>query len=293
MRIILPKLTSRIMKKALKYSAILLLVWVSLARCFISKNRLSDSKAQQVFASKHVPVSILDTVINHRHLHYAISGSPSLPTLIIIHGSPGSWMNYMKFMYDSSLLKKFRMVAIDRPGFGYSDFGDALHLQEQAKLILPLIESLKNNQPIYLMGHSYGGPLIVQLAASEPGLFKQIILVAGAIDVRQEKKETWRKVMEVKPLYWLLPGSFAPSNTELLYLKQDLIPLESEMSKVTCEVHFVHGSKDTWVPIENIAFGKKMMVNARSIMADTIINADHQIPWKNRQELIEILGKLY
>jgi len=185
------------------------------------------------------------------------------------------------------------MVAIDRPGFGYSDFGDALHLQEQAKLILPLIESLKNNQPIYLMGHSYGGPLIVQLAASEPGLFKQIILVAGAIDVRQEKKETWRKVMEVKPLYWLLPGSFAPSNTELLYLKQDLIPLESEMSKVTCDVHFVHGSKDTWVPIENIAFGKKMMVNARSIMADTIINADHQIPWKNRQELIEILGKLY
>jgi len=33
-------------------------------------------------------------------------------------------------------------------------------------------------------------------------------------------------------------------------------------------------------------------VSARSIIRDTIAGADHQIPWKNRQELIEVLLKI-
>jgi hypothetical protein len=47
----------------------------------------------------------------------------------------------------------------------------------------------------------------------------------------------------------------------------------------------VHGDKDTWVPIENVAYGKKMMINAASIKVDTLLNADHQILWKNKEEL--------
>ena len=73
---------------------------------------------------------------------------------------------------------------------------------------------------MFLAGHSLGGPMIVKLAADDPTLFKTIIIIAGALDVSQEKKETWRHVMNVKPLYWLLPGAFGPSNTELLYLKK-------------------------------------------------------------------------
>ena len=84
------------------------------------QNRWGDNKAYRVFKAKNVPLTIYDTIINDRHLHYAVSGNngDSLPTLVFIHGSPGSWMNYMKFMWDSSMRKKFRMVAIDRPGFG-------------------------------------------------------------------------------------------------------------------------------------------------------------------------------
>ena len=99
--------------------------------------------------------------------------------------------------------------------------------------------------------------------------------------------------MNVRPLYWLLPGAFGPSNTELLYLKKDLIPLQKDFQKITSNVLFVHGDADTWVPIKNIAYGKKMMIHAASIKADTLHGADHQIPWKNREELTQILLKLY
>jgi pimeloyl-ACP methyl ester carboxylesterase len=281
------------MRNLFFYTFLILLLWIFLSQCLILRNRWSDGKAYRVFASKKIPLNIHDTLINKRHIHYAVSGPDSLPTLIFLHGSPGSWMNYMKFMWDTTLEKKFRIVSIDRPGFGYSDFGKPLHLQEQCKLILPIFQSLKTKQPMFLCGHSMGGPIAVQLAASDPSLFTTIILVAGSIDVNVEKQETWRKIMNVKPLYWLLPGAFGPSNTELLYLKADLLPLQQEFKKVTCNVYFIHGSKDTWVPIQNIAYGKSMMINAQSIRADTIFGADHQIPWKNKKEFTDMLLSLY
>ena len=46
----------------------------------------------------------------------------------------GSFSEYMK---DSMLLKKFRMVSVDRPGFGYSDYGQAQHLDVQSRLDQP------------------------------------------------------------------------------------------------------------------------------------------------------------
>ncbi|HVG17022.1 MAG TPA: alpha/beta hydrolase, partial [Chitinophagaceae bacterium] len=82
---------------------------------------------------------------------------------------------------------------------------------------------------------------------------------------------------------------FAPSNTELLYLKKDLVLLKDELKEITCNVYFIHGTKDNWVPIENVAFGKQMMINARSIVVDTIVGGDHDLPWKNRDRLTEIL----
>src|SRR5688500_17340975 len=190
------------------------------------RNRWSDKKAVRIFSQKKVSLSIHDTIIKNRHLHFAICVSDSLTTLVFFFGSSCSLMNYAKYIWDSTLLKKFRMVSIDRPSFGYSDFGSPLHLQQQCALILPVLQSLKNQKSFYLYGHSMGGAIVIQLAATDPRLFDAMVIAAGSIDYNQEKKETWRKIMNAKPLYWLLPGAFGPSNTELLYLKSDLLPLQ-------------------------------------------------------------------
>lgn len=281
------------LRRIILYSVALLGIWVLLAQCFIMRERWSDKKAYSVFQSKNVPLKIYDTVINQHHLHYAVCGEDSLSTLVFIHGSPGSWMHYMKYMWDADMRSKFRIVAIDRPGFGYSDFGKAMHLQEQSTMISPVLQKLKTDKPLFVVGHSMGGPVAVKLAADNPSIISTLVIVAGAIDINQEAKETWRHIMSVRPLYWCLPGAFAPSNTELLYLKKDLLPLQNDFKNITSNVLFVHGDKDTWVPIKNIAFGKKMLVNATSVTADTLHGADHQIPWKNRDALKQILLQLY
>src|SRR5687768_13657084 len=107
-----------LIRKICLYVFLSLCIWIFLSRCVIMRNRWSDSKASRIFAAKNVPLGIHDTIIEGRHLHYSVSGSPDLPTLVFIHGSPGSWMNYMRFMCDPEMQKKFRMVSIDRPGFG-------------------------------------------------------------------------------------------------------------------------------------------------------------------------------
>jgi pimeloyl-ACP methyl ester carboxylesterase len=281
------KLTSIL--QILKYTMIMLTIWVVLAQCLIMKGRWSDAKATKVFTSKQVPLNLYDTIIGKRHIHYAVSGNDSLPLLVFLHGSPGSWFHYMKFMWDSSMRSRFSMVAIDRPGFGYSNFGKAMHLQEQANLIAPVLQQLKRNRPLILCGHSYGGPLVAKIAADHPQLADKIVIVAGALAPFLESKETWRKIMNVRPLYWLLPGAFGPSNTELLYLKNDLVPLGDDLSKITTNVQFIHGDKDTWVPIRNVKYGIDKMINAASIRSDTIKGADHQVPWKNKDEMIRLL----
>lgn len=146
---------------------------------------------------------------------------------------------------------------------------------------------------MYIFGHSMGGPVVVQLAAYDPGLFSAVLIASGALDANQERKETWRKIMAVKPLCWALPGAFGPSNTELLYLKKDLVPLQEEFKKITSKVYFIHGSSDYWVPIENISYGKKMMVNAESISIDTIWGAGHYIHKRNTAEITRLLMNLY
>src|SRR5687767_7477340 len=109
------------MRKFFIYFFSVLILWVLLAQCFLLKNRISDKTAKSLFLLKHVDVRIYDTLIEGRHLHYAVSGNDSMPTLMFIHGSPGSWSNYRALMWNAVLLKKYKIVSIDRPGFGYSD----------------------------------------------------------------------------------------------------------------------------------------------------------------------------
>lgn len=259
--------------------------------CF--RMRWPDHRAYAAFERKGVPLQLNDTLVEGHTVHWALSSmNDSLPTLVFIHGSPGSWFHYRRFLLDTALNQRFRMLAIDRPGFGHSNFGHALHLADQARVLAPLLSSLKTTSPMFLCGHSMGGPVVVKLAADHPGMFEGIVVVAGAIDVAQEKKERWRHWMGRPGSRWLLPGAFRPSNTELLYLKEDLLPLQADFDNIRCQVNFVHGDRDTWVPIENVAFGQKMMRNAKSIEIDTLRGADHQIPWKRYLEMKEILLRL-
>jgi pimeloyl-ACP methyl ester carboxylesterase len=256
-----------------------LTVWVILAQsCF--KMRISDSKARKEFSEKDISLEIKTMVVNNFKLHYVKTGNDTLPTLFFIHGSPGSWDAFKQYLGDTDLLKKYQMVSIDRPGFGYSEFGKAKNLKDQSALIGPLIKHFNNGKPLYIIGHSLGGPLAVQLAANQSEWIEGMVLLAASVDNNEEPAEKWRGFLYHTPFQYLLPGAFRPSNTEIWYLKKDLVALANEFNKITCKVWIIHGDKDSFVPVGNAAYAQKILTNAKSVNVTILKDAPHFIPWE-------------
>jgi len=277
--------------KSVIYLGIIIVFWLIIGESCL-KFRTSDRKALKEFDTSGVMLSIKTLKVKDRTLHYVMTGIDTFPTIVFVHGSPGSWDAFKEYVKDKDLLKKFRMVSIDRPGFGYSDFGKSVNLQQESNIISPLFKGLKNNKPIYLVGHSLGGPMIVQLAADNPNTIAGLVILSGAIDVKLEKPEKWRHLIMQFPLRYLIPGSLRPSNNELWYLKTDLIKLAPRFKEITCPVYIIHGDKDLLVDYGNLAFGAKAFVNASKTDTLTIPGANHFIPWMHYDIIKKVLLRL-
>jgi pimeloyl-ACP methyl ester carboxylesterase len=246
------------------------------------KMRLSPKKTSEYFSKSNTTFKDNSYKISEIHqIHYIETGDSTKPTLFFLHGSPGSWDAYKTYLSDLDLQKKYRLIAIDRPGFGYSNFAESENLASQVNLILPFIQSKNNNQPITLIGHSMGGPVVVKLATKKPELFKNLVILAGAIDPKAENPEKWRPVLMSKPIKYLIPGAFRPSNEELWWLKEDLKILQPDLNKITSNVIIIHGTEDSLVPYSNVAFMEKEFINAQKIETIPIEKADHFIPWSH------------
>lgn len=282
----------RFLMKTFIIIGIILIIWLILAQSCMSF-RMTDAEAKEKFKARGINVVINTITVNKRHLHYLKTGADDLPTIVFVHGTPGSWDAFENYLEDSVLLQKFRMISIDRPGFGNSDYGKPLNLAEQSVIISPLFDYIKNGKPVYLVGHSLGGPMVIKLAADNLGKIAGLVLLAGSNDPAQEKPEKWRPVLYKTPLTYFVPGAMRPSNEELWYLKTDLVYLKSDFPKITCPVYIVHGLKDDMVPPANVDYDKKMLVNSSRIEELIFPDANHFIPWTRYNQIRDLLLKLY
>lgn len=256
------------------------------------KFRESDAKAKKEFWGLGITLTTKTVEAGNFKLHYVQVGSDTMPTLFFVHGSPGSWNAFKGYLQDKDLLERYRMISVDRPGFGYSEFNSAKNLEEQSSIISCLLRSVQNSKPIFLIGHSLGGPLIVRLDIDNPGLASGLIIVAGSLDPRAEKPEKWRPLLFKTPLNYLVPGALRPSNEELWYLKKDLKELEKELGKVSCSVWLIHGTKDKLVPFSNVNYAQRKFINAKNVQVKALPGANHFLPWTHFKEIKDVLLSL-
>jgi len=256
------------------------------------KFRMTDSEAKEKFSKNNVTLTTEFVTVDGFKIHYAKTGKDTLPTLFFVHGSPGGWTAFERYMQDKDLLGRYRMISIDRPGFGYSNFGDAKNLDHQSKLISPIVKTLQNGKPMYAIGHSLGGPMIVKLQVDNEKLFTGLVFLAAAVDPDEEKPERWRFMVKGSFLQYFLPGAFRPSNEELVYLKTDLKYLDKEWDKINCPVWIIHGDKDTFVPVGNVEYAKKKLTKAKSVEVKILPGAKHFIPWEQYEDIKEVLMRL-
>lgn len=244
--------------------------------------RMSPKEIETFFEKNKVKASQHSYKVGFRELHYVKAGDPSKPLVLFLHGSPGSLSAFIDFLADSTLLSKALLITADRPGFGYSNFGNGEpSLKKQSEILKPILEEYKMNRPIILVGHSLGGPLIARMAIDYPDLVDGLIMVAGSIDPELEPNETWFRAPLATPfLSWVLPNSFRASNEEIYQLKPELEKMLPFWKQIKCPVIVIQGSKDVFVPAANADFAKKMLINAP---VDFVIvdGMDHFVPWSN------------
>jgi pimeloyl-ACP methyl ester carboxylesterase len=175
--------------------------------------RSSPQEVDAYFKGRNVDATQLSYKVGFREMHYVKTGDETKPLVLFIHGSPGSLNAFIHFLADTSLLNRVEMISTDRPGFGYSNFGNGVgSLHDQCEILKPLLETYKNNRPIILVGHSLGGPLIARMAIEHPDLIDGLIIVAGSIDPELEPNETWFRAPLATPfLSWVLPRSLRAS----------------------------------------------------------------------------------
>ncbi len=248
--------------------------------------RMSQKDFDKYFRDEKLKPQLQSYSTNGHKINYAITGYDSLPTAIFFHGAPGSWSSFKHFLKDEDLLRHVRMISVDRPGYGHSDFGTSVvSLKEQAALLKPLLQQ-QSNHPVILIGHSLGGPLIARLAIDYPDLCDALIMVAPSIDPSLEPNEDWfRYPLRTPFLSWILPTSLRVTNDEIYFLEYELEQLKPHWHTITQPVTVIHGMDDNLVPVANARFAESMLTNAS---VEVILKDDmnHFVPWNN-PELIK------
>ena len=192
---------------------------------------------------------------------------------------------------DSTLRPRFRLISIDRPGYGYSDYGDALNLQQGCDMISSFLDSVSNGKQLYLVGHSLGGSIVPIVAADNPGKVAAIVILAGALDPALEPDEPWVEPFTKKPWRYLMPGAFRQANNEEWYFKTDVLKLKDKLSRIKCRVYIMHAGNDMIVDVGNVAYMKRTFTNAP--VTDTIFpTGNHFIPWNHSDYIIKVLQDL-
>lgn len=244
--------------------------------------RSSSKEVDEYFKKKNIEATQHAYKVGFRDIHYVKAGDPAKPLVVFIHGSPGSLNAFIHFLADTSLLYRTEMISTDRPGFGYSNFGNGVKsLHNQCEILLPMLESNKNGRPLILVGHSLGGPLIARMAYEHPDLIDGLIIVAGSIDPELEPNETWFRAPLATPfLSWLLPRSLRASNEEIYHLKPELEKMIPMWAEIKCPVIVIQGKKDSLVPAGNADFARKMLVNA-PVEFMLKEDMDHFVPWSD------------
>ena len=248
---------------------------LSLASCTY---RMHDAKAHREFEQAHVTVIFKDFSVDGRNLHYAVVGENGIkPTLFFIHGSPASWHCYENYMKDSDLLRHYRIISVDRPGFGYSNFGNYATVSEQAVLIGKLVTQLQNGKPFYVIGHSLGGPVAAKIAAQHADEVNGLVLLAAAVSPGNEQYEVWRRLL--MPFNFAVPTALQTCNREIWSFKKDVATIPADLHAIKCPVVIFQGLADHMVEADNGYFAQKELTKARSVQLVTFEGGHHDIPW--------------
>src|SRR4030095_2076296 len=95
-------------------------------KIMVSSFEITPDEMADYFKDKpQQPNFVSYTALNHE-MFYAETGSDTNQLVLFVHGAPGSWDAFMKYLGDTALMHRAHLVSVDRPGYGKSGFGKSV-----------------------------------------------------------------------------------------------------------------------------------------------------------------------
>lgn len=111
-------------------------------------------------------------------LHYLERGEG--PTLVLLHGNLALANDFDKAGIIARAAERYRVIAFDRPGFGYSERprGRVWSPQAQARLLHHALQELGVDSAL-VAGHSWGAMVALAMAEEVPDFVRGVVLLSG------------------------------------------------------------------------------------------------------------------
>lgn len=138
--------------------------------------------------------------INQKRLFYTIDeqaegSSAKKSTTLLIHGLGSSSCFYKSII--PSLTHVTRCIALDTPGSGLSSLGSsAQSISSIAEDAVALLGELRVTEKVVVVGHSMGGIVASQIAATYPDLVRAVLLL-GPVNPAPALADVFVKRIEV------------------------------------------------------------------------------------------------
>ena len=108
-------------------------------------------------------------------------GRAEAPPVVCVHGATGHGQRFQQLV-EERWAHRFRVFAVDLRGHGRSGWHPPWTIETHVGDLLETINALGLRQPDWV-GHSFGGRLVVELAAREPGRIRRTLLLDPAIQL--------------------------------------------------------------------------------------------------------------
>ena len=108
-------------------------------------------------------------------------GRAEAPPVVCVHGATGHGQRFQQLV-EERWAHRFRVFAVDLRGHGRSGWHPPWTIETHVGDLLETLDALGLRQPDWV-GHSFGGRLVVELAAREPGRIRRALLLDPAIQL--------------------------------------------------------------------------------------------------------------
>lgn len=203
----------------------------------------------------------------------------TIPTLVFVHGSPGSMLDFKAYFKDTTLIKKANLISYERVGYGIDNIGEIQTLNSEVELLNSITETLPISNTI-LAGYSYGGPI----ALASKKKYKKVVLLAPAVYSEVEPMFWFLNFYKWKATRWLMPKILQGASKEKMQHQDELRKFQEKWSDNPSEIHVVHGDEDWIVPYSNSEFIQQQFDSSQLELV-TLKGVGHDLIWSNFEDI--------